>query len=295
MLLAEDFRTRVRFPPPPPGVIYMVYKRVLIGWGIIAILFLPSFSYVIFPKEDLAKNASFYKKGERKFTIVIDPGHGGEDTGAVGPSGLKEKDVVLDIARILKQLLIANYDVRVILTRDGDYELPLELRTEKANAARADLFISIHANASRRRGARGAETYIMSYEATDDEARKLAAVENNVLGITNPEIANNKELSMVLWDLAQTEYLAESTHLAEIIQNEFNDLLHLPNRGVKQAPFAVLMGAMMPAVLVEVGFITNPAEEQRLAQESYRQQIASALARSIGAYLKLYQKAIGNS
>jgi N-acetylmuramoyl-L-alanine amidase len=277
----------------------MVYKRLVVGlvggWLLFSstLLFsLPLQSEEAFPQIGTPANSN--PRIEKRFTIVIDPGHGGEDTGAVGPSGIKEKDVVLDIAKRLKELLIENYQVTVILTRDGDYDLPLELRTEKANAVKADLFISIHTNASRRQGARGAETYIMSYKATDDEARNLAAVENNVLGITNPEIKQNKELSMVLWDLAQTEYLAESTHLAETIQNEFNEFLRLPNRGVKQAPFAVLMGAMMPAVLVEVGFTTNPAEEQRLAQERYRQEIAATLARSIGSYLELYQRAIGN-
>ena len=225
-------------------------------------------------------------------TVVLDPGHGGEDVGAKGRTGLLEKEVVLDITRRLRQLLTSNLDVKVILTRESDENLPLEQRTAKANNVKGDLFVSIHANASRKGGANGAETFFMSYEPTDDESRQLAARENFPIVLGDPNMAS--DLQLTLWDMAQAEYLNESSQLAEIIQQELNLRLNIENRGIKQAPFAVLMGAAMPAVLIEVGFISNSSEERELRTESYRQKIAYALFRSISNFVQLYERKAGN-
>jgi len=225
-------------------------------------------------------------------TVVIDPGHGGEDVGAKSSTGLLEKDVVLDVAGRLRQLLTRNLDVNVVLTRETDQNLPLEQRTAKANNVKGDLFISIHINASRKRSAKGAETFFMSYEPTDAESSQLAARENFPIVLGDPTLAS--DLQLTLWDMAQAEHLNESSQLAEIIQQELNLLLNIKNRGIKQAPFVVLMGAAMPAVLIEVGFISNPSEERELRTAAYRQKIAQALFRSISNFIQLYEKKAGN-
>ncbi len=219
----------------------------------------------------------------QKHVIVLDPGHGGSETGAVGPEGTNEKDVVLGIARKLKSIL-ENSGNRVILTRDGDQLIALDDRTALANNNKADLFISIHANATLRGFGKGAETYFLSAKATDDEARNLAAVENNAIGL-NQEVAGvGDDLKLILWDMAQTEYLSESSQLAEMIQKEMNEALGITNRGIKQAPFRILMGATMPAVLIEVGFINNPAEEKMMKDSEYQMKIARAIFRSIQTF-----------
>jgi N-acetylmuramoyl-L-alanine amidase len=218
------------------------------------------------------------------FVVVLDPGHGGDDTGAKGPSGLMEKDVVLDVARRLKARLLSELpDARVILTRDGDRNVSLDERTAIANHNHADLFVSVHANASRRGTARGAETYFLSYQATDDDARAIAAIENNTLGLEEGVKANSS-LEMILWDLAQSAYLKQSSSLAEIIQQNLNDALDINNRGIKQAPFRVLMGATMPAVLLEVAFISNPDEERRLRDPAFKERLTGAVYDSIQRY-----------
>ncbi len=217
---------------------------------------------------------------ERK-VIVLDPGHGGVETGAAGPEGTFEKDVVLSIARKLKSLLESNSELRVILTRDGDQQVTLDDRTALANNNKADLFVSIHANATLRGIGKGAETYFLSAQATDDDSRNIAAVENNAIGINQELPDAENDLKLILWDMAQTEYLAESSRLAEMIQAEMNTVLGIPNRGIKQAPFRVLMGATMPAVLIEVGFINNPVEEKLMKDSEYQMKIATAIYHSI--------------
>jgi N-acetylmuramoyl-L-alanine amidase len=229
------------------------------------------------------QNASHFIK-----TIVLDPGHGGDEVGAKGPTSLLEKDVVLDICRILKNILTQKLNVKVYLTRNNDVYIPLEHRIEKANNYKADLFISIHTNASKRRAAKGAESYFLSYEALDKETKELAEFENQ--GMTAESITPNydKKLELVLWHMAQAEYLAESSKLAELIQQELNDFLSVEERGIKQAPFLVLMGAQMPAVLVEVAFITNPYEEKMLKSYAFKEKIAQALYQGIANYIQLY-------
>ncbi len=215
-------------------------------------------------------------------TIVIDPGHGGQEVGARGPAGTLEKDVSLAIARRLRAELVNGRGLTVFLTRDRDGEVPLDERTATANNYKADLFVSIHANASRARGAKGSEVYFLSYKASDDESRRMAQAE----GAAEPmaKAAANSDLALILWDMAQTEHLEESSRLASRLQEELAVVTGSEGRGVKQAPFRVLVGAGMPAVLVEIAFISNPEEERLLASEAYQEKIAAALARGIEAY-----------
>ena len=224
-------------------------------------------------------------RGER--VIVIDPGHGGREKGAAGPTGLLEKDVTLDLAQRLKRELQTSSDWTVVLTRDEDRIVGLDERTAIANHNQADLFLSIHLNASPRRSARGAETYFLSAEATDNDARKVAAMESRLSGVEPQDGApTGDSLELVLWDLAQNRFLAESSSLGEKVQSRLNDLTGTRNRGVRQAPFRVLMGATMPAILVEVGFITNRDEESKFKTDDYKENVVSALASAVRDYLQ---------
>ena len=206
-------------------------------------------------------------------------GHGGEETGAEGPSGLAEKNVVLDIAKRTARLLRDRLGVEVVLTRERDMDLPLDERAAIANHQKGDLFLSIHANASHRRIASGAETYFLSLEASDERAQR--AVEEANQGAGGDPLT---DLQLILWDMAQSRHLAASQRLASLIQQELNDTLGLRNRGVKQAPFAVLMGAAMPAVLVELGFLSTPQEVERLQDPRYQNELAAALTRALVRY-----------
>ncbi len=221
-------------------------------------------------------------------TIVIDPGHGGSDRGAKGPSGLLEKNITLAIAKELKSIIERNLPVRVVLTRTEDVNLSLEDRASIANNQKADMFISIHANASYRKSAHGSETYFLSLHASDEETRRLAYFENNSDKLEHEILPENVEdIKLILWDLAQTSYLKQSSQLAESIQNELNYLLGTTNRGIKQAPFKVLSNVAMPAVLIEVAFISNPEEEKKLSSQKFQRQVALAIYRGIINYLKI--------
>jgi N-acetylmuramoyl-L-alanine amidase len=219
-------------------------------------------------------------------TIVIDPGHGGKDPGAIGPRGLKEKDVVLDIAKKLGRILKEKYNMRVIYTRTKDIFIPLNERTEIANSNKADLFISIHTNASRKRYTRGIETYILNW-TNDEEAMRVAARENAISYKKMRKVQN--ELQIILQDLARNNKRDESIVLARSVQDSMIKTLKRNYRiidlGVKQALFYVLVGAEMPSILVEVSFITNREEEKRLSQSSYRSKIAAAIAKGIINYI----------
>lgn len=226
--------------------------------------------------------------------IVLDPGHGGHDPGAIGPGGLQEKELVLDVARRLARLLEEGLGVKITLTRARDEFIPLRERTAQANRLRADLFVSIHANAARVGAASGAETYFLSSEATDKEARAVAAYENKVIDLEPTGSAAQRDLlKTILWDLAQSEFQEESSRLAESLQDSLEQALRLPNRGVKQAPFYVLGGATMPAVLVEIGFLSHPREEQKLRDEGYRERIAQALYAGLAAHKRRYDRKLG--
>jgi len=223
--------------------------------------------------------------------IVLDAGHGGHDTGAVGPGGLQEKDLVLDVTRRVARLLEDKLDVKVLLSRDADQFVTLRDRTTFANRERADLFVSIHANAHRETASAGVETYFLSSEATDGTARQVAALENSVVQLEKTPARPAGRLDAVkaiLWDLAQSEFQQESSRLAEVVQDSMTQSLHIPNRGVKQAGFYVLGGAAMPAVLIEIGFVTNPKEERRLKDTKYRDEIARAIFAGLAEYKKRY-------
>ncbi len=214
---------------------------------------------------------------------MIDPGHGGGESGAVGPSGVLEKDLTLILARDLEARLERTLPVRVILTRNEDVTLPHDTRAALANQNQGDLFISIHLNSSIGGGAHGTETYFLSTDASDKRAAQAAAAENPASEGAAPDPAM-EDLQLILWDLAQSHHLAESQRFANLVQREFNQTLQLRDRGVKQAPFRVLMGAAMPAVLVEVGFISNPDEEAKLQDPAYRAGLIDALARAVERY-----------
>ena len=227
-------------------------------------------------------------------TVVIDPGHGGEETGAVGPGSLLEKDVTLDIATRLSGVLAREPGVKALLTRTSDTIVALDERAAIANHEKAAVFLSIHANSSRAAGAHGSETYYLSLSASD-KLSEAAAREENASAPAPSESASGAEsapaLDFILWDMAQSAHLKESAGLAESIQNELNALLHTENRGIKQAPFRVLVGASMPAVLVETAFISNPDEAKRLATPDFRQSVAEAIARAVVHFLKLHPPA----
>ncbi len=222
------------------------------------------------------------RRAKTEFRIVVDPGHGGrDDPGAVGPGGTLERDLTLLLARQLQRRLEARLPVRVILTRDEDQNLPLETRTSLANENQADLFISLHLNSYPGSKARGAETYFLDLDASDESAALAAEFENQRAGQGS---ADDDGLSLILWDLAQSQHLRSSQSLARLIQQELNETLGIRDRGVKQAPFRVLMGANMPSVLVELGFLSNPEEEEKLNQANYRAQLIDGLVDAIVRY-----------
>ncbi len=225
-----------------------------------------------------------------KRRIVIDPGHGGHDPGAVGQSGLYEKDVVLDIAMKLKETLSADPLNEVFLTRETDRFIPLEERTAIANNKDADLFVSIHANANPVRRVKGIETYLLNW-TNDEEAMRVAARENKISLKKMKEMHRQMDiLGMIKNDLLRQNKRDESVKLAHFIQRSMistlnNDYKTRIDLGVKGALFYVLFGAKMASVLVEVSFISNPQEEQLLSKESYRMQIAKAIATGLNTYI----------
>lgn len=241
---------------------------------------------VIAPIQSSVTDEEMYGEIKR---IVIDPGHGGKDPGAVGPSGLKEKDVNLDIARILKSLLQERLEVEVILTREDDRFVALDERARVANQSSADLFLSIHCNAAPRgrKGVRGVETYFLSVAKTD-EARAVEARENASIRfeLDDREAYDFDDVSLILWDLAQNEFLKESQRLAEFVQGGLAGSVKIENRGIDQAGFFVLNGVYMPSVLIECAFISNVEEEAMLKTTSFRRKLAEGILKGIAAFKK---------
>jgi N-acetylmuramoyl-L-alanine amidase len=215
--------------------------------------------------------------------IVIDPGHGGHDTGTIGPNGLEEKDLVLDVGRRLGKLLEARLGAEVVYTRKDDTFIPLETRTAIANQQRADLFVSIHANSSDDPDARGVETYYLNFTSSP-EALEVAAREN---AVSEKSIY---ELQDLVKKIALKEKIEESREFAGDVQGALHSGLAakspgIRNRGVKKAPFIVLIGANMPSILAEISFVSNPGDEHRLETSEYRQRIAESLYRGIAKYV----------
>jgi N-acetylmuramoyl-L-alanine amidase len=215
--------------------------------------------------------------------IVIDPGHGGHDAGTIGPNGLEEKELVLEVSRRLGKLLETRLGAEVVYTRKNDTFIPLETRTAIANQQRADLFVSVHANSSADPDARGVETYYLNFTSSAD-ALEVAAREN---AVSDESI---HELQDLVKKIALKEKIEESREFAADVQNSLYSGLEtkapgLRNRGVKKAPFIVLIGANMPSILAEISFLSNPADERRLKTSEYRQRIAESLYRGISKYV----------
>lgn len=235
-------------------------------------------------------NKSESKSGKsshrRLLTIAIDPGHGGEDPGAIGKRGSREKDIVLSISRRLKQKIEAEPDMRSYLTRDGDYFVPLHVRVNKARRVQADLFVSIHADAFVKPHARGASVFALSQQgATSTAARWLANKENSadLIGGLNIK-TQDKQVAQLLLDMSTTAQIKDSLKLGDAVLKQIGSFAKLHKPQVEQASFAVLKAPDVPSILIETAFISNPEEEARLNDHEYQEQIAQAILRGIRSY-----------
>ena len=231
------------------------------------------------------KNIDIEKNKWKFSTIIIDPGHGGKDPGAVGYRGTLEKDIALDVAKRLEKKISKNMKVKTVLTRDEDIFLKLDERTRIANENNGSLFISIHANAATDRRASGFETFLIGPNK-NEAAVRVAARENSVLeleGVAGKKLTNE---DLIQATIAQSAFASKSEKFAALVQEEIGKRVQGKNRGVKQAGFYVLMGASMPNVLVELGFISNLAEEKKLRSSQYREVLATAIFRALEKYEK---------
>jgi N-acetylmuramoyl-L-alanine amidase len=211
-------------------------------------------------------------------TIVIDPGHGGDELGARGPGGTTEKDVTLSVARRLKASIEARLGARVILARDGDRSVALDERAAVANNNKADLFISLHANASVRPAVSGAEVFYLSLADYGDQAQRVAQEQGETLPTFS---GGSRPIEVILWEMAQARHIDESAVLAQLVEVSLRERVPMSPRAIQQAPFRVLVGANMPAVLVEMAFISNPAQEKQLASDAFQSSIVQALVDAI--------------
>ena len=237
------------------------------------------------PKKTVKVDLKSEKEKWEFKTIVIDAGHGGKDPGAVGYRGTKEKDIALDVAKRLEKKISKNMDVKVVMTRDEDVFLRLSERTKIANENNGSLFISIHTNAAEDRRASGFETFLIGLNK-NEYAAKVAARENAVLeleGKTGQELTGE---DLIQATIAQAAFASSSETFADMVQKEIKKRVQSRDRGVKQAGFVVLARASMPNVLVELGFISNPAEEKKLRSPQYRDQLATAIYRAVQQYEK---------
>ncbi|MDP3804360.1 MAG: N-acetylmuramoyl-L-alanine amidase, partial [Candidatus Omnitrophota bacterium] len=234
--------------------------------------------------------------GPKEFTIktiIIDPGHGGKDPGAIsGRFRIKEKGLTLAISKKLKNIL-ERHGIKVIMTRDDDTFIPLPKRSAIANKSGADLFVSVHINASRTRSMRGFECYYLS-EATDDNARAIEAFENSSLKLSDNAMAEHStKLDKALWDMMLTENRRESAELAGRICGSVEKSMITRNRGIRTARFYVLKRTRIPSVLVEVGYISNRIEEMKFKEPGYLDRVAEALAKGILTNKSEYEKTEG--
>jgi len=227
--------------------------------------------------------ASATALAEEPFLVVIDPGHGGQHQGAVGPGGDAEKDLTLRIARRVAEHCRKELHARILLTRENDRDVELQDRVELANKKHASLFLSIHLNSaaarSARRVARGVETYFLSADPSDASAAALAERENLDQPVQHP--SHRGEVDLILNDLALNAAQADSSRLAYAVHQQLVAATGAVDRGVHQAPFFVLTGARMPAVLLEVGFVSNPDEERQLSRAGYQERVAEAIVEGI--------------
>lgn len=265
-------RKKADAPPPRPGqkVIVIPGKKVSREKGVMAVTASLSRPVV-------------YPVRVPRFRVVIDPGHGGKDCGTLGVNGICEKDLVLDIARRLKEKLDSDSRFVVFMTRNGDFFVPLKERTEMANRWKGDLFLSIHANSDQDRSVRGVETFLLNLRSTDDRSRAVAMRENTVLGVSHGD------LGAILLTLRVNHKKKRSLEFARDIdrslsrnlEGRFRDVRDL---GIRQAPFYVIMGTAMPAALTEINFLSNPGDARIMASSRYRSQVAYALYRGIVRY-----------
>ena len=244
----------------------------------------------------IAKNAETIKSNRKKWlldTIVLDPGHGGKDPGAIGVTGIQEKTITLDISKRLGKLLQQESNLNVIYTREEDVFIPLWKRTEIANSSKGKIFISIHANTSpKKSNVKGFETYLLRPGRTDD-AIDVALRENAVIDLEENKFEYEEE-NLILATMAQSAHMQESEFLAKFIQDELDNSLTTNNRGIKQAGFHVLVGASMPNVLIEIGFISNYEEAKLLSKSKYRQTIAKAIFNAIINFKSKYENQLLN-
>jgi N-acetylmuramoyl-L-alanine amidase len=223
------------------------------------------------------------KKINRLITIALDPGHGGEDPGAIGKAGSKEKDVVLSIAHRLKSKIEQQPNMRVMLTRDSDYFVPLHVRVQKARQVQADLLMSIHADAFIEPTARGSSVFVLSQKgASSTAARWLANKENaaDLIGGVNLK-SHDKQLAGVLLDLSTTAQIADSMKLGSHVLKEISGINKLHKNNIEQAGFAVLKAPDIPSILIETAFISNPEEEAKLNDEEYQDKMADAILEGV--------------
>lgn len=211
-------------------------------------------------------------------TIVVDAGHGGTDEGARGSEGTLEKNVTLGVARRLRAAIEARLGARVILTRTGDTVVPIDERAAVANNNKADLFISLHANSSRSVARQGAEVFYLSIEEYGAEAREVAEREAPLLSVVG---GGTREIDIVEWEMAQARHVDHSAQLAELVEDELRQRVPMSPRAIQQAPFRVLVGANMPAVLVEMGFISHPTQERELTAASFQNEVVDALIAAV--------------
>jgi len=237
-------------------------------------------------KDDSAHKSDPKSSYKRLLTIAIDPGHGGEDPGAIGKRGSREKDIVLAIARKLKDKIEQEPDMRSYLTRDGDYFVPLHTRVNKARRVQADLFVSVHADAFVQPHAKGASVFALSQQgATSTAARWLANKENNadLIGGLNIK-SQDKQVAQLLLDMSTTAQIKDSLKLGDAVLKQIGGFAKLHKKHVEQASFAVLKAPDVPSILIETAFISNPEEEARLNDLEYQEQIASAILKGIRSY-----------
>ena len=211
-------------------------------------------------------------------TIVIDAGHGGDEHGARGPQGTMEKDVTLGVARRLKAAIEARMGARVILTRDADHTVGLDERAAVANNNKADIFISLHANASVRASASGAEVFYLSLSDYGDQAQRIAQGESEALPVYG---GGTRDIEVILWEMSQARHIEQSAQLAQLAEAALRERVPMSPRAIQQAPFRVLVGANMPAILVEMGFISNPDQEKQLLSDGFQSSIVQAIVDSI--------------
>ncbi len=238
------------------------------------------------PSPQLPPAARPRAPGSRVIVVVIDPGHGGEDPGALGRSGLQEKDVTLAIGRKLKERIDREPNMRAVLTRDGDYFIPLQMRVQKARRVNADLFVSIHADAFDKPHARGSSVFALSERgATSVAARWLAKRENDadLIGGVNLDV-KDRYLKQTLLDLSQTATINDSLRLGKAVLSELSEINTLHKNHVEQAGFAVLKAPDIPSILVETAFISNPEEEAKLRSDGFQTKLAESLVQGIKRY-----------